>query len=92
MEADRSTRSSATTADWSIEDPRYIPQNLPLLLAGLPDILPACALRAPSAELFDPDLPGHRRRGDVGMSLLLDEPGLPAGARRRCAGSVASDS
>ena len=29
--------------DWAIEDPRYLVQNLPLLLAGLPDILPPCA-------------------------------------------------
>ena len=32
-------------AGWAIEDPRYLVQNLPLLLAGLPSILPPCGRR-----------------------------------------------
>lgn len=58
--------------DWSIEDPRYLVQNLPLLLAGLPSILPACDPGAVRG-LFDPACPIAAPR-DVGMSLFLTSP------------------
>ena len=58
--------------DWAIEDPRYLVQNLPLLIAGLPDILPACAPGAVRG-LFDPACPVAAPR-DVGMGLFLTSP------------------
>ncbi|HSS36138.1 MAG TPA: hypothetical protein VLR93_07665, partial [Patescibacteria group bacterium] len=58
--------------DWAIEDPRYLVQNLPLLVAGLPDILPACAPGAVRG-LFDPACPVAAPR-DVGMGLFLTSP------------------
>jgi len=68
-------------ADWSIEDPRYIPQNLGLLLAGLPEILPRCDVPGAVRSWFDADCAYIRPRAD-GMSLLLVSPillvGLPA--------------
>jgi hypothetical protein len=60
-------------AGWAIEDPRYLLQNLPLLLAGPPTILPACdggAVRG----LFDPACPVVIPR-EVGMGLFLTSPG-----------------
>jgi len=65
---------------WAIEDPRYLPQNLALMLGGLPDILPACPAGA-SRGLFDAACP-YLVPNPVGMSLLLTSPGwllaLPA--------------
>ncbi|MES2210689.1 MAG: hypothetical protein V4515_10970 [Chloroflexota bacterium] len=70
---------------WSIEDVRYIPQNLWLMLAGMPAILPdripsglgpgAFLCTAPDAVrgLFDPACPIALPR-DVGMSILLTSP------------------
>ena len=59
-------------ADWAIEDPRYLLQNLPLLLAGPPTVLPACGSGAVRA-LFDPACPLVVPR-EVGMGLLLTSP------------------
>ncbi len=68
-------------ADWAIEDPRYIPQNLALMLAGLPEILPRCDAAGAVRGFFDEACPYIRPRAD-GMSLLLVSPillvGLPA--------------
>ncbi|HEX9043733.1 MAG TPA: hypothetical protein VF802_01785 [Candidatus Limnocylindrales bacterium] len=80
--------------DWSIEDVRYLPQNLVLMLAGLPSILPACDPGAPRG-LFDQACP-FLRPEPIGMSLLLVSPGwllaLPAlrgwGVSRLVTGSV----
>ncbi len=58
---------------WAIEDPRYLPQNLALLLGGLPDILPACAAGA-SRGLFDAACP-YLVPNPIGMSVLLTSPG-----------------
>ena len=59
-------------ADWAIEDPRYLLQNLPLLLAGPPTVLPACGSGAVRA-LFDPACPLVVPR-EVGMGLFLTSP------------------
>ncbi len=59
---------------WAIEDPRYLVQNLPLLLAGLPSILPPCGAGAAARGLFDPACPIAMPR-DVGMGLFLTSPG-----------------
>jgi hypothetical protein len=82
--------------DWAIEDPRYIPQNLWIMLfntpAILPDVYPAglgngqalCVAPGAVRGLFDPDCPIAMPR-DTGMSLLLTSPAylfaLPALAR-----------
>ena len=67
--------------DWAIEDPRYIPQNLGLMLAGLPEILPRCDVPGAARGLFDATCAYVRPRAD-GMSVLLTSPillvGLPA--------------
>ena len=71
--------------DWAIEDPRYIPQNLWIMLfstpAILPDVYPAglgggqalCVDPAVARGLFDVDCPLALPR-DTGMSLLLTSP------------------
>ncbi len=59
--------------EWSIEDPRYLIQNLPLLVAGLPSILPACDPGVARA-LFDPACPLVAPK-PIGMSLFLTSPG-----------------
>jgi hypothetical protein len=59
-------------SDWAIEDPRYLVQNLPLFLAGLPTILPPCDAGAVRG-LFDPACPVVMPR-DVGMGLFLTSP------------------
>jgi hypothetical protein len=75
--------------DWGIEDPRYLPQNLGLMLFNLPEILPPCEEPGMERRWFDPACPFLRPRAD-GMSLLLVSPlylfALPAlrrFARRR---------
>lgn len=60
--------------DWGIEDPRYLPQNLRLMLLAPPEILPPCSDPSSPRALFDPDCPWLRPRDD-GMSLLLTSPG-----------------
>jgi hypothetical protein len=71
--------------DWSIEDPRYIPQNLQIMLfngpAILPDIYPAglgngqalCTAPGAVRGLFDADCPIAVPL-DTGMSILLTSP------------------
>lgn len=59
--------------DWGIEDPRYLPQNLRLMLLAPPEVLPPCSDPAAARTLFDPDCPWLRPRDD-GMSLLLVSP------------------
>lgn len=73
-------------ADWGIEDPRYLLQNLGIALFGVPDILPAhlpdilaiaplpvCADPGAARGLFDIACPLAVPR-DTGMSVLLTSP------------------
>jgi hypothetical protein len=73
-------------ADWGIEDPRYLPQNLGIGLLGTPDLLPAtlpdslairrtavCTDPAAVRGLFDVTCPLAVPR-DIGMSVLLTSP------------------
>jgi hypothetical protein len=81
-------------ADWAAEDPRYVPQNVGIMLGELPrsPLLddPACAGLGFSLDsLFDRDC-APLQPDPVGMSLLLSSPGyllaIPAlvyGWRRR---------
>ena len=57
---------------WAIEDPRYLIQNLPLMVAGLPDILPPCAPTAVRG-LFEATCP-IIAPNPVGMGLFLTSP------------------
>ena len=71
--------------DWSIEDPRYVPRNLAIMLLQPPNVLPACTPPDAARGLFDPDCPWLVPDA-VGMSLLLTSPAwllvLPAIRRR----------
>ncbi len=60
-------------AGWSIEDPRYLIQNLPLMLSGLPDILRPCTDPNAARGLFSVDCPLIVPR-DVGMGLFVTSP------------------
>lgn len=65
-------------ADWAAEDPRYIPQNIGIMLAQMPlsPLLhdPACAAETLSLNsLFDRDCP-LLQPDPLGMSLLLTSP------------------
>ena len=83
--------------DWSIEDLRYLPQNLEILFLSPPMLLPdttpssivpqpVCTDPGASRGLFDPACPLATPK-DVGMSILLTSPGYlllwPALRRRR---------
>jgi hypothetical protein len=71
--------------DWSIEDPRYIPQNFEIAILSTPaiqpDVYPAglgggrplCTEPGATRGLFDEDCPIALPR-DTGMSLLLTSP------------------
>jgi len=72
--------------DWSMEDPRYIVQNLGIALFALPDVLPrflpdslavqpvaVCADPGAARGLFDLACPLAVPR-DVGMSVILTSP------------------
>jgi hypothetical protein len=59
-------------ADWALEDPRYIPQNLALMLLSLPEIMPACPAGA-ARSVFSDTCAFVVPRSD-GMSLLLVSP------------------
>ena len=75
--------------DWAVEDPRYIPQNLGIMLGSLPIVAPElkpdtlgfsptrvlCVAPGATRTLFDPSCPLAEPR-DVGTSLLLSAPGL----------------
>ena len=45
-EVGRTPRLNYNSA-WSLQDLRYIPQNLGIMLGGLPDVMPACAAGMP---------------------------------------------
>jgi hypothetical protein len=59
-------------AEWAIEDPRYLVQNLPLAVAGLPSILPPCDPGV-ARDWFASSCPVVAPR-DVGMGLFLSSP------------------
>jgi len=72
--------------DWSIEDPRYLPQNLGIMFASLPDLfpttlpdslgvnaVPVCMDPGAVRGLFDVTCPLAVPR-DIGMSLLVTSP------------------
>jgi len=72
--------------DWAIEDPRYIPQNLAIMLFSAPLILPAewpdslrlttdafCTLPGATRGLFDVECP-LAVPNDIGMSVILTSP------------------
>jgi len=84
---------------WSIEDARYLPQNLQILLLSTPSVLPspllstlgtpgdpACAELGATRGLFDKDCPIVEPKA-IGMSILLTSPAylllLPALRRGR---------
>jgi hypothetical protein len=71
--------------EWSIEDIRYIPQNIQIWLGSLPALFPdaipssvgpgnpLCADPSVGRGLFEPDCPIALPR-DVGMSIILTSP------------------
>lgn len=75
--------------DWSVEDIRYVPQNLAIMLGSLPLLLPdikpdtlgvypttlLCMEPGATRGLFDPDCP-IALPVDIGTSVLLSSPGL----------------
>lgn len=75
--------------DWSVEDPRYIPQNFGIMFGALPVVAPdlkpdTLGLSAPhplctapdaQRSLFDPECP-LALPIDIGTSILLSAPGL----------------
>jgi hypothetical protein len=74
---------------WSVEDPRYIPQNIGVMFGSLPVVAPEikpdtlgygdpvalCSAPGASRTLFNPDCP-LVMPVDVGTSILLSAPGL----------------
>ena len=91
--------------DWAIEDPRYIPQNLAIMLFSAPLLLPDqwpdslrvtneafCTLPGATRGVFDPDCP-LAVPNDIGMSVILTSPAyllaLPALGRFRTSRVVA---
>jgi hypothetical protein len=94
--------------DWSIEDIRYLPQNLGIMFLSTPAILPAnvpdafggvgralCTAEGAVRGLFDPACPIAMPRA-IGMSIILTSPAylfvLPALARFRRSRLVAGAS
>ena len=75
--------------DWSVEDLRYIPQNLGIMFGALPVVAPdvkpntlgfgdpvvLCTAPGAQRSLFDPDCPLVMPI-DIGTSILLSAPGL----------------
>lgn len=59
--------------DWGLEDVRYIPQHLGLMLAGLPQILPPCDPLSGGRALWNPSCPIAIPRDD-GVGLLVTSP------------------
>jgi hypothetical protein len=81
-------------AAWSLQDVRYIPQNLGIMLGGLADVMPACDAGVPR-EIWSTAGCSWLVPRPVGMSLLLTSPAwLLAGAAlpllrdRRVAGGL----
>ena len=85
--------------DWAAEDPRYVPQNLGIMVLGTPEILPRrqrdtlgtmdrplCTAPSAARGLFSVDCPLALPR-DTGMSVLLTSPAfllaIPAWFDRR---------
>lgn len=60
-------------AAWSLQDIRYIPQNLGIMLGGLPDVMPACDAGVPR-EIWSAAGCSWLVPRPVGMSLLLTSP------------------
>ena len=60
-------------AAWSIEDPRYIPQNIARMLFQPPNVLPACDPPTAARGLFDAACP-FVVPDAIGMSLVLTSP------------------
>jgi hypothetical protein len=74
---------------WSVEDARYIPQNLRIMFGALPivapevkpdtlgyyDPVPLCTQPGAGRSLFDPDCP-LAIPTDIGTSILVSAPGL----------------
>jgi hypothetical protein len=73
-------------AEWAAEDPRYLPQNLGIMLLAAPEILPdrqrdtlgtmdrpLCTAPGATRGLFDTDCPLALPR-DIGMSIILTSP------------------
>jgi hypothetical protein len=73
-------------ADWSLEDPRYVPQNAAIMFLATPDVFPAtlpdalgvaatpvCLEPGVARGLFDVSCPLAVPR-DIGMSVLLTSP------------------
>jgi hypothetical protein len=77
--------------EWAAEDPRYLPQNLAIMLYAAPEVLPErqrdtlgtidkplCTAPGASRGLFDVGCPLALPR-DIGMSILLTSPALLLG-------------
>jgi hypothetical protein len=60
-------------AAWALQDIRYIPQNLGIMLGGLPDIMPTCDAGV-ARELWSSAGCSWLVPNPVGMSLLLTSP------------------
>jgi hypothetical protein len=60
-------------AAWSLQDVRYIPQNLGIMLFGPPDVMPACDPGVPR-EIWSAAGCSWLVPRPVGMSLLLTSP------------------
>ena len=86
-------------ADWSIEDIRYIPANLGLMLVGPPDILPTalpfgqelCGAAHAVRGWLDPECPIVAPRAGR-HEPPPHEPGLAPGRAAPCAGSAGTGS
>jgi len=81
-------------AAWSLQDLRYIPQNLGIMLGGLPDVMPTCAAGAPR-QIWSAAGCSWLVPRPVGMSLLITSPAwllalaaLPLLRDRRVAGGL----
>jgi hypothetical protein len=81
-------------AAWSLQDVNYIPQNLAIMLGGLPDVMPACDAGV-SREIWSAAGCSWLVPRPVGMSLLLTSPAwllaaaaLPLLRDRRVAGGL----
>ena len=75
--------------EWSVEDPRYIPQNIGIMFGSLPVVAPdikpdtlgygdpvaLCTAPGATRTLFDPTCP-LVMPVDIGTSILLSAPGL----------------
>ena len=81
-------------AAWSLQDVRYLPQNLGIMLGGLPDVMPSCKAGVPR-EIWSAVGCSWVVPRPVGMSFLLTSPAwllaaaaLPLLRDRRVAGGL----